>query len=1134
MKRRTIKVGGGTLYADRMGSVILPSQSGKVVFERVYHVPDLGANLLSGRRLCMLGLVGKFDENTMFLQIDDTDMLRAHHRDGVYVLTWLSNDFPSGLLHATDNQQSNVEESARLTIEGPTDPEADIQQSQSAKDYFLMHRRFAHLGSKTITNLHEVTTHQPIYRPKHKGPCTTCAIGKMKKKITRVVAPRKDEILDLVSIDSCGPLPRSLVGNTTFLELVDNHSRKHWRICTKDRKSVTSDLDAWKVTVELQTGKQLKAIRLDNALELLAVVKLWVKKYGLTLQETEPYTSHQNGVAERSIQTTESSIRAMLHDSQLPIEFWDEAAMTDAYLRNLTPVGPIIDGKPTSPEQVYTGKLPSIDHIRVWGCKCVAYVNPDSHPPGTRRDKLMPKGREAVLMGFDPETTKQYRIYAPDLGRCIKSSTVTFFEDVKGGDIDLKLERFTPNELITRNPTKRPHISSQNIHVNHTVSQEKVPEIIGLADPIATTSPVPMTQPSPKSPIPEEPEPLPPDPPSQPIQPPRPPPYMPRAQTHTSIPTPSHFNSQAASIPWLPALKRKRDDEMGEDENVSKHIRALLAMKATEIEEEEDEQGPVLVRVPIPTTYEEAINDPVYGSRWLQAAKLEVSQLEANNTWIVEVPPEGANLVTSKWVFGVKYNPDGTIQKFKARLVARGFSQLEGIDYDETFAPTVRMDTMRVMLALMAILNWESGQIDVNNAFTESQLAHLIWMHAPPGVDVNPGEFLRLLQSLYGLKQAAYDWYFTCNEELVKLGFVSSESDPCLYIYLEKQLFVLIYVDDISIFSPTKGPIQWFKDQFAKKFKIKDLGELKRILGMEIVRDRSDRSVELSQTTYIKDVLKGLDMEEDRHRKTHIPLNGYDHINPADPGEERIDRTDYSRVIGKLMHMMVYTRPDIAFALGRLSQYMANPSARHGHGVRHLLRYLRSNSDMPIVYKANGDETVQIVGYSDADYAADKSRRSIMGQVFMLGGGPVSWASRKQRSVSTSTMEAEYMGLSECSRQAVWLTSLFTEIGYPEIIDPVHKQASVNALANSEAMMELKGDNNGAIGLVKNRQVGERSKHIDIAYHYVRELQKNGKINVNYIHTDDMVADGLTKPLAKQKFHRFLELLGMRTPNEGE
>ncbi len=737
-------------------------------------------------------------------------------------------------------------------------------------------------------------------------------------------------------------------------------------------------------------------------------------------------------------------------------------------------------------------------------------------------------------MSFDSETTKQYRVYAPDLGRCIKASTVTFFEDIKGGEIDLKLRVATPNELKTRSPMGRPKKTGdppssmiESIPAVSTSSPDSVPvppapavdSVPAVSTPV--TAPEVSKEPPVQAPKPP-PEPPPKPPPEPPAQTLKPPPYLPSPRVSTSTPAPPQLNTRAASIPWLPALKRKRDDEMGEDERVSKHIKTLLAMKA--VEAEDDIMGPI----PIPKSYQEAINDPIYGHHWLRATKDEISQLEGNNTYVAEIPPKGANIVTCRWVFAVKYNEDGTVLKFKARLVARGFSQIYGIDYDETFAPTVRMDTLRAVLALVAIKDLETGQVDVNNAFTESTLKHLIYMNAPPGVIVNQREYLKLLQSLYDLKQAAHDWYFICNAELVKLGFVSSESDPCMYIHKDRQLIVLVYVNDITIVSPFKDQVQWFKTQFAMLFKIKDLGELKKILGIEIERDRANKTIRLSQTMYIKKTLQGLDMEEDKHHgKTDIPLNGYNDILPASPDEQPIDSTDYSRVIGKLMHMMVYTRLDIAFALGKLSQYMSNPAVRHGHGIKTLLRYLRSNSDMPIVYQGGDEDTVRLVGYSDADYAADTSdRKSTMGQVFMLGNGPISWASRKQRSVSTSTTEAEYMALSECSRQGVWLTSLFTELGYPEMVG-FSKQVNVNAIDNPEAILELKGDNNGAIALVKNRQVSERSKHIDVAYHHIRDLQKRGKINVSYVPTVDMKADGLTKPLAKQKFQRFLELIGM-------
>ena len=552
-----------------------------------------------------------------------------------------------------------------------------------------------------------------------------------------------------------------------------------------------------------------------------------------------------------------------------------------------------------------------------------------------------------------------------------------------------------------------------------------------------------------------------------------------------------------------------------------KHIRTFLAMKAEEVvvQYEEPKKG----HIPVPTSYKQAINDPIHGKDWLQATLNEISALQANNTYRIETPPAQANIVGCKWVFAVKHRDDGTVN-FNARLVARGFSQIQGIDFEDTFAPTVRMDTMRVMLALIAIHDWEAHQIDINNAFTEATLDWTIYMKAPPGIEVNDGEHLRLLQSLYGLKQAARDWYQTCDEELKKLNFTVSDSDPCMYFHKARGMFLLVYVDDITIVSESLEHIEWFKLEFKKRFKLKDLGNLKKILGVEIQRDRSKRTITVGQPTYTRKLLKGLNMEQDKHRSASVPMNGYDAIRPASATDKRVDKTEYQRVIGLLMHLMVYTRPDIAFALSKLSQFMSYPAEHHAQGAKALLRYVRSTADMKVTY---GAQAATLVGFSDADYAADKTdRKSTLGQVFMFAGGPISWASRKQKSVATSTTEAEYMALSECSRQAIWLAQLLKELGHPEHINE-SLQVDLRSLKTGQTCVELRGDNMGSIKLVKNAQVGERSKHIDVAYHYIRELQKKKRVNVTYTPTDRMTADGLTKPLERIKFALFLELLGM-------
>ena len=213
--------------------------------------------------------------------------------------------------------------------------------------------------------------------------------GKMRNKISKKLAKHKEEVLALVSLDVAGPFPTSLRGNRYFLQLIDNFSRKNWSIPLKTKDEAITALRTWRAKVELQTGKRLKAARSDNAPELTKVMNLWEKEDGVEAQYTTVATSNQNGPAERSIQTAENAMRAMLEDSKLPIEFWDEAVEADAYVRNRLGTGPTINGMITSPEQAWSGEKPRADHIRVWGHKCYSYINPKTLPKDGRHDKLI-------------------------------------------------------------------------------------------------------------------------------------------------------------------------------------------------------------------------------------------------------------------------------------------------------------------------------------------------------------------------------------------------------------------------------------------------------------------------------------------------------------------------------------------------------------------------------------------------------------------------------------------------------------------------------------------------------------------------------------------------------------------------
>ena len=470
--------------------------------------------------------------------------------------------------------------------------------------------------------------------------------------------------------------------------------------------------------------------------------------------------------------------------------------------------------------------------------------------------------------------------------------------------------------------------------------------------------------------------------------------------------------------------------------------------------------------------------------------------------------------MSTKWVFTVKLQADGTVERFKARLVARGFSQVYGEDYTETFAPTVRMDTLRIFLAIVAAEDLECRQYDIKNAFTESTLQEKIYLSKPDGVPVRSGYALRTLRSLYGLKQSARDWNLLAKEFLISIGFQQSLADPCLYVHAKKGIILLLYVDDIAAASKYGPELDWFYSQLSARFNAKDLGEIRKILGVRITRNRQNRELFIDQEQYLRAVLDRLGFTDAPHRRKDTPLNGYDCLRSAKPEDRRLDVTDYQQAISSTMYGMVFTRPDIAFAIGKLSQYLKEPVECHGTGLKGLLRYIGWTTDLRIRYGPTAKG--RLVLYSDADWAGDRTdRKSTSGHVAMLYGGPISWRSKKQTSVATSSTESEYMAMSSCAKQSQWIVQVLKDMGFPRYV------------GNDPYVAQIKGDNQGALALVKNPHLHERSKHIDVQYHHIRDLEAQKRIAVSYIPTTDMVADGMTKPLDRIAFQRFKDLMGM-------
>jgi hypothetical protein len=318
-----------------------------------------------------------------------------------------------------------------------------------------------------------------------------------------------------------------------------------------------------------------------------------------------------------------------------------------------------------------------------------------------------------------------------------------------------------------------------------------------------------------------------------------------------------------------------------------------------------------------------------------------------------------------------------------------------------------------------------------------------------------------------------------------------------------------VYVDDLVITGPSLAAIKALKAAISAAFPVKDLESIKVCLGLHVVRDEASKTLSIDQTQYIQNMLVAYRMEDCTPIST--PIDGYESTAPALPDEPQADSQLYQQAVGSLNYASVGTRMDITYAVSRLSQHLMDPTIRHWNAVLRVFRYLKGTIDYHLVYNLGASDAT-LIGYTDADYASAQDRVSVSAYTFIFNGASIAWSSKRQRTVATSTVEAEYIALCTSAKQAVWLRGLFIELGQDKFLSKAPGRPVL-----------LYGDNQGALALVENPENHARTKHIDVQYHYIRYLVGNGSITTAYCPTDQMAADVLTKPLAKVKLLRCLE-----------
>lgn len=501
-----------------------------------------------------------------------------------------------------------------------------------------------------------------------------------------------------------------------------------------------------------------------------------------------------------------------------------------------------------------------------------------------------------------------------------------------------------------------------------------------------------------------------------------------------------------------------------------------------------------------------SFKDAMQHEGWREAMQKEISALEDNGTWVMQELPAGKKALGCRWVYKIKHNSDGTVERLKARLVVYGNHQVEGIDYTETFAPVAKMVTVRLFLAVAAAKDWELHQMDVHNAFLHGDLDENIYMKPPPGFHTStPGMVCRLRKSLYGLRQAPRCWFAKLAGSLKRYGFQQSYSDYSLFTMIrgDIHLTVLVYVDDLLISGNCSTAISAFKSYLSDEFHMKDLGVLKYFLGIEVAR--APEGIFLCQRKYTLDIIEDTGLLKARPASFPMEQN---HTLAKSTSPILAAPESYRRLVGRLLYLS-FTRPDLSYAVHILSQFMQQPRIDHWEAALRVVRYLKGSPGQGILLSKDCD--LQLSGWCDSDWASfPLSRRSITGWLVFLGASPISWKTKKQHTVSRSSAEAEYRSMAAITSELKWLKSLLDSLGVS------HPQS-----------IKLFCDSQSALYIAQNPVFHERTKHTEVDCHYVRDAIQDGLLHPSHVSTHEQLADLFTKALGKTPFLYLLHKLGI-------
>ncbi|KAM0066395.1 putative RNA-directed DNA polymerase [Helianthus debilis subsp. tardiflorus] len=1111
--------GGYVAFAGDKGGYITGEGSvsnGIVCFDKINYVKQIDHNLLSVSQIC---------DKKFTVHFDDA---------GCYVLKpgfkipqeWILLSAPRvNDLYILDMSQA-ITTSAQVTC---------FVSKATEKESISWHRRMGHIHLRKMNHLvkNNLVNGVPVRSFHLQDICVSCQKGKQTKKshplkkINTVALP-----LERLHMDLFGPMKhKTIFGDAYCLVVTDDYSRFSWVSFMAHKSETPGILKDLITMLENLYSLKVKRIRSDNGTEFKnQVMDEFCTSKGILHEYSSRYTPQQNGVAERKNRTIIETARTMLVESELPIQFWGEAVSTACYTLNRVLT---VKRHGKTCFELLQKRKPDLSYLEPFGGPCTM-IDPDG--------KFGAKAIEGYFLGYQTPNFRVWNLATKkvELWSEVRVQRYTspvrapgdpWMFDYDGLFDSFNLPTFDEESAAARmlfesdnaavSPLVRPVIVDPqgSSSVNNTVQNEVYEDAAdynesseddeyhdaaeGSSAPVAPIQGASIDTPHMQNVDTAE----------------------GNASTSTHIPgvelvVDLNLNNLGinARVPDNPEMRihdtHPQQNIIGDvhrgvqtRNQLRNNRNAGLYSAIRESGQQNDWSFACYVPQEEPKSWKEAMKD----SSWVEAMQEELVQFQKLGVWKLVEKPENYKKIGTRWVFKCKKDDRGVVIRNKACLVVQGFRQIEGIDYNEVYAPVARLEAIRIFLAYASYKGFKVYQMDVKSAFLHGVVEEEVYVEQPPGFEdpIHPDRVWLLNKALYGLHQAPRAWYATLSTYLLENGFRRGLIDCTLFIKEQDGdlLLVQVYVDDIIFGSTNDVLCRNFERIMQEKFEMSAMGEMNFFLGLQV--QQTESGIFIHQTKYVGDVLNRFQMSDATPIGTPLAVN---HGITPDLKGEAVSPSYYRAMIGSLMYL-TSSRPDIMYPTCLLARYQVNPKDSHLAAVKRIFRYLKGCPDTGLWYPR--DNNFELVAFSDSDFGGCKiDGKSTTAGCQFLGNRLVTWQCKKQTCVATSTCEAEYIAASSCCSQVLWIQQQLRDYGFEFLTTPIYV------------------DNSAALQITRNPVQHSKTKHIEIKYHFIRDCFEKRLIDVVKVHTDDQRADLFTKAFDKSRFDFLLLVNGIKVKQE--